>query len=203
MCLKTYQPACVLRPTHHPPKAFLRLPSACGSRRVCFWSCWVEQHHGNRTPDEENHTTQQRTAPSHVHGETTNTNASACPQWTHLKTRFSDNFWARSGSETEIEPETSRLQIHPHKNMCPQEASAVCCTMSHNTYKNRRLKFAMVQSPRFAVEKYHTTAQEQSPNNMFQNNCRHNDDDNVSTKKKGWRTSGWQKKLHDHSFFFS
>ena len=61
--------------------------------------------------DEENHTTQQRTAASHVHGESHQHNVSSCPRWTHLKTRYTDKYWARSGSETEIEPETSRLQI--------------------------------------------------------------------------------------------
>ena len=36
---------CVLRPTSHT-RAFLRVPSAYGSRQVCFLSYWVEQHHG-------------------------------------------------------------------------------------------------------------------------------------------------------------
>ena len=41
VCLTTHQPVCVQRLTSHPSKAFLHLPMAYGSRRVCFWSRWV------------------------------------------------------------------------------------------------------------------------------------------------------------------
>ena len=65
VCSTTHQPVCILRLTSHPSKAFLHLPMAYGSRRVCFWSHWVGAAPRQTLLHEEaRHRDLHRTAPS-------------------------------------------------------------------------------------------------------------------------------------------